>query len=111
MLLVEKGVRGKGRQPLSPPQHEVTRRALARRLWATFLAHGIATHLDTMSVVNQTIEDAVGGGGIADLFVPARHRELGGEDRRAGLVTILADFPEVAALGLAHWSHGPVVDH
>ena len=27
MPLVEKGVRGKGRQPLSPPQHTVTRSA------------------------------------------------------------------------------------
>ena len=29
MPLAEKGVRGKGRQPLSPPQHAVTRSAIS----------------------------------------------------------------------------------
>ena len=49
--------------------------------------------------------------GIADPFVPARDRQLRGEDRRTHLVTILADFPEVAALGFTQRSHGPVIDH
>jgi hypothetical protein len=31
-----------------------------------FLAHGLAAHFDAMSVVNQTVEDAVSGGGIAN---------------------------------------------
>jgi hypothetical protein len=84
---------------------------LARRLRTTFLAHRIAAHVDAMGVVNQPVEDAVSGGGIADLFVPARHRQLGGEDGRAGLIAILADLPEVAPFGFGHGSHGPVVDH
>jgi hypothetical protein len=54
-----------------------------------------------MGVVDQPVEDAVGGRVVADLFVPARHRQLGSEDRRAGLVAILTDLPEVAALGFA----------
>ena len=33
MPLAEKGVRGKGRQPLSPPQHAVTPSAISARLW------------------------------------------------------------------------------
>jgi hypothetical protein len=33
MPLAEKGVRGKGRQPLSPPQHTETRSATALRLF------------------------------------------------------------------------------
>ena len=33
------------------------------------LAHGIAAHLDAMSVVKPPFENAVGGGGIDDLFV------------------------------------------
>ena len=64
-----------------------------------------------MGIVNQPVEDAVSGGGIADLFVPARHRQLGGEDGRAGLIAILADLSEIAPLGFSQGSHGPVVDH
>jgi hypothetical protein len=40
-----------------------------------------------MSVVDQPVEDAIGGGGIADLFVPTCHRQLGSEDGRAGQKT------------------------
>src|SRR5271170_3841596 len=75
------------------------------------LAHRIAFHLDSMSVVDQAVEDTVRGGGIADLFVPARHRQLRGEDGRARLIAIFADFPKVAAFGVGERSHGPVVDH
>jgi len=32
-----------------------------------------------MGVVDQTIEDAIGDGRIADLLVPARDRQLGSE--------------------------------
>jgi hypothetical protein len=38
-----------------------------------FLAHGLAAHLDAVSIVHQAVEDAVGESGIADLLVPARH--------------------------------------
>ena len=40
------------------------------------LAHRITTHFNAMSIVNQAVEDAVGSGGIADLFVPLRYRDL-----------------------------------
>jgi hypothetical protein len=33
-----------------------------------------AAHLDAMSVVNQSVENAIGNGRIAELFVPAGHR-------------------------------------
>ena len=36
-----------------------------------FLAHGLAAHLHAMSVVHQTVEVAIGDGGIAELLVPA----------------------------------------
>ena len=78
---------------------------------APILAHRIAAHLNAMSVVNQPVEDAVGQRRIADLFVPARDRQLRSEDRRAHLVAVLADLPEVAALGFRQRSHGPVIDH
>ena len=64
-----------------------------------------------MGVVDQTVEDAVGDGGIADLLVPARDRQLRSEDGRANLVAILADLPDVATLAFVQRRHGPVVDH
>jgi hypothetical protein len=48
--------------------------------------------------VNQTVQDAIGDGGIADLLVPARDRQLGGKDGGTGLVAIFADLPDFAAL-------------
>jgi hypothetical protein len=49
--------------------------------------------------------------GIADLLVPARHWQLGRQDRGTHPVTIFADLPEVTAFGFCQRSHGPVVDH
>ena len=75
------------------------------------LPHRVAAHVDAMGIVNQPVEDTVRSGRIADLFVPARHRQLGSEDGRARLVAILTDLPEVTPLGFGQRSHGPVVDH
>jgi len=36
---------------------------------------GITAHLNTMGVMNEAIEDAVGCGGIANLFVPNLPRD------------------------------------
>ena len=49
-----------------------------------------------MSVVHEAVEDAVGDGGVADLLVPLRYRDLRGEDGGTGLIAFLADFPELA---------------
>lgn len=48
--------------------------------------------------MDQAIENAIGQRGIADLLVPSRDRQLQSQDRRAHLIAILADLPEVAAL-------------
>jgi hypothetical protein len=68
--------------------------------FAPVFPHGIPAHLDAMGVVDQAVEDAVGQRGIADLFVPARDRQLRGQNRGSHLVAILTDLPEVAALRL-----------
>jgi hypothetical protein len=36
----------------------------------TILTHRIATHLDAMGIMNQSVEDAIRHGRIGDLFVP-----------------------------------------
>ena len=46
------------------------------RLSSTFLTHGFPGKLDAKSIVDQSVENAVGHGGIADLFMPVRDRQL-----------------------------------
>jgi hypothetical protein len=75
-----------------------------------FLTHGLAAHFDAVGVVNQTVEDAIGNGGIADLLVSARDRQLGSEDGGASLVAVLTDLPDFAAFGLIQRCHGPVIN-
>src|SRR5665213_3627396 len=64
-----------------------------------------------MSVVNQSIKDAVGHGRIADLFVPAGYWQLRRENQRADLIAVLANLPEVPSLWFRQRRHGPIVDH
>jgi hypothetical protein len=61
--------------------------------------------------MNQAVEDTVGDGGVADLLVPARDRQLRSEDGGASLVAILADLPNFATLAFIQRSHGPVIDN
>jgi hypothetical protein len=75
-----------------------------------FLRIDFSAHLDAVGIVSQSVEDAVGDGGVADLFKPARDRQLRSKDSGASLVAILADFPDFAALRLCQRRHGPVVD-
>ena len=80
-------------------------------LWRiAFLAHGLAAHFDAVGVVNQTVQDAIGEGGIADLLVPARDRQLGSEYGGASLVAVLTDLPDFAAFGFIQRRHGPVIN-
>ena len=58
----------------------------------------------------ETIENAVGDGRVADLFVPFGDGDLRSQDRRVDLIAFLADFPEVPTLGFLQRSHGPVID-
>lgn len=60
---------------------------------------------------DDAVEEALGGGGVPDLFVLLRHGHLRRQDERACLVAILADFPEVAPLGFDERGHVRVVDH
>ena len=62
------------------------------------LPHRIAPHFDPVCIVDQPVKNAIGECRIADLFMPARDRQLRSEDRRAHLVAVLADLPKIAAL-------------
>ena len=50
------------------------------RLLGAGFAHRFAAQFDAASVVHEAVEDAVGDGGVADLLVPPRYRDLRGAD-------------------------------
>ena len=64
-----KGCGERGGSPLPRLIAQGPRRASARRLGGAFLAHGVAPQFKSVRIVDEPIEDAVGGGGIANLFV------------------------------------------
>jgi hypothetical protein len=45
-----------------------------------------------MGVMDQAVEDSVGQGGIAQGVMPVGHRQLAGDQRRAGLIALVAQF-------------------
>jgi hypothetical protein len=74
------------------------------------LAQALAGELDAIGVVQETVEDGVGDGGIADDLVPAIHGQLAGDDGGASLVAILDDLEQVAALLVVELLGSPVVE-
>ena len=70
------------------------------RLTSTFLAHRFTAEFDSVGIVHQPVENAVGDGRIPDLLMPVRHRHLGSEYDRPALVSVIADLEEIAALAV-----------
>jgi len=60
-------------------------------------AQAFACELDAMRVVNETIEDGVGVGRIADDVVPGWDGKLGCDDRRSASITLFEDFEQLMA--------------
>ncbi len=64
------------------------RRPLCVRLPA-ILAHRVAAHLDSMSVMNKPVKNTIGQSWIADLLMPTGDRKLRCQDGRADLAAVL----------------------
>ena len=60
--------------------------------------------------MNDAIEDGVGQGGIADDLVPAVDRHLAGDDDGAGVIAVLDDLQQVAALLGVQRLRAPIVE-
>ena len=63
-----------------------------------------------MGIVDDTIQDRVGKGWIADQVVPAIDRDLAGDQRGATRVALLDDLEQVAALLGPERLEPPVVE-
>ena len=64
-----------------------------------------------MGVVDDAIEDCVGDGGLADHLMPARDRELGGDDGGPSLVALFEQLEQVEALLIGQTVGAPVIEN
>jgi len=64
-----------------------------------------------VSVVNETVEDGVAEGGIADDVMPVLDGELTGDEGRTASVAVFEDIEKVAALSVVEGRHPEVVEH
>jgi hypothetical protein len=71
---------------------------------------GRAFELDTVSAMENAVEDRVGKGGIADDLMPAANRNLAGDQQRAAIVAVVDDLEQIAALLGIERLRPPVVD-
>ena len=60
--------------------------------------------------MNETVQDGVGIGRIADYFVPSVDRELGGNHRGVASVAFLEDFQEIMSGGGVERLQSPIVE-
>src|SRR5579863_721008 len=78
------------------------------------LAHAVACESDPVGAVDDAIEDGVGERRLADEVVPIVDWQLTGDDDRAGLIAgliaILDDLQEIAALLGIELFRSPVVE-
>jgi hypothetical protein len=59
----------------------------------------VTGEIDPVCVVNDTIEDGVGVGGIADQLMPFVDGDLAGDDRRSAAVAFFENLEEVVTRG------------
>src|SRR5664279_1309689 len=73
-------------------------------------AHAFAGEFDAVGIVNETVQDGVGIGRIADYFVPSVYWKLGGNHRGAASVAFLEDFQKIMPGGGVERLHAPIVE-
>src|SRR5260370_8213909 len=73
------------------------------------LSEALSFEFDAVGVVDEAIEDGVGDGGISDDFVPAIDGQLAGDDDRTGLISVLDDLEQIAALIGVERLRSPVI--
>ena len=74
------------------------------------LSHAVSPEDEAVCVVDETVENGVGDGGIGDDLVPVIHGNLAGDDGGATLMPVVDDLEEIAALVAGERSYSPVVE-
>jgi hypothetical protein len=74
------------------------------------LSHAFSGELKAVSVVNETVQDGVAQGRIANDVVPMFDGDLAGDDGRGAPVAIIEDLQKVAPLGRIENRKAPVIE-
>lgn len=69
-----------------------------------FFSHGFSFQLNSVAVVNQSVQDGIGKGGIPDMIMPMVNRELTGNQGGTRSVAVLDDFEQISSFGIGEWS-------
>ena len=64
-----------------------------------------------MGVVNETVQDGIGIGRVADYFVPSVYWKLGGNHRGAASIAFLEDFQEIMPGGGVERLQAPIIEN
>ena len=80
-------------------------------MFASCPAHAFAGEFDAVGIVNETVQDGVGIGRIADYFVPSVYWKLGGNHRGAASIAFLEDFQEIMSGGGVERLQSPIVEN
>ena len=74
------------------------------------LAHRRPVQLQTMSIVDEAIEDGVCDGRVCDRLVPVIDRQLAGDECGAAVVPVIDKLQEIAALIGRERREAPIVE-
>ena len=62
-----------------------------------FLSHGSSFQLNSVSIVNQSVQDGIGDGRVPDMIMPVFNRELTGDQGGTRSITVFDDFEQVSS--------------
>ena len=73
------------------------------------LSHAVSREYEAVCIVDETVENGVGDGGIGDDLVPVIDWDLAGDDGGTTLMPVVNDLEKIAALFAGERSQSPVV--
>ena len=79
-------------------------------VWAVIFRMLSPFEYEAVCVVDETVENGVGDGGIGDHLVPVIDRHLAGDDGGTALMPIVDDLEQIATLVGGERSQSPVVE-
>ena len=81
------------------------------RFGGSVFPEAVTAEFEAIGIVDKPVQDGVGQGRIADDLVPTLDRHLAGDHDGAGVVAILDDLQQVAALLGVQWFRTLVAEH
>ena len=73
-------------------------------------SHGFSLECDGVSVVDESVENGVGQGGVSDGFVPVFDGYLGGDEGGGAVVSVFGNLEEISSFFIRQEGRSPVVN-